>query len=225
MQYKSILTIGCIFSLAAFTIPAGAEQPDAASACIEWRGSVAVDMDKLDKLRIIAKNERPQNGQSQTKNQFIVLLGKNLVAARDTLANAKEKLPKTKEGKVDLKDVNLSGLNLSGVNFDNVDLTGTELNGADLSGSTFRDALLYKTELEGANLNYANFSFANLSSAKLNNASLCGANFASAQLEDVAFKGAYLKGAKLDHGKNLPKSIYMNVQGILQYGMSVPADN
>lgn len=221
MKNTSIYTMCCAMSAGFLAFPAIAEE----NACIEWRSSVAVDVEKLDKLRIIAKNEKPQNGQSQTKNQFVVLLGKNLVAARDTLANAKEKLPKTKEGKFDLKDVTLNGFTLSGINFDNVDLTGAELNGADLSGSSFRDALLNKTELEGANLNHANFSFANLSSAKLNNASLCGSNFASAQLEDVALKGAYLKGAKLDHGKNIPKAIYMNAQGILQYGMSVPADN
>lgn len=194
------------------------------STCAEWKSGVSIDTEKLEKLKKDSATERPASGQSQTKKQFIVLLGKNAVAAKDTLANYKDKLPKTNEGMVDLRDATLNGFNLSGMNLDNVDFKGAELNGADLSGASLRGASLYKTELEGANLNNSNLSYANVSKAKLSNASLCQATLTSAELEDAVLLGAYMKSAKLDMAKNIPKSVYLNAQSVLQFGLPVPAE-
>ena len=214
---------------ALFTSAAPAFAEDASSifapTCAEWRSSVPVNMEALDRLKKSVASERPSNGLSYTKDQFVVLLGKNLVAARDALANYKNKLPKTSEDKVDLKDTVLNGFNLSGLNLDNVDFKGAELNGADLSGSTLRGASLYRAELEGANLNNTNLSFANASKAKFVHASLCLATLASTEFEDATFRGAYMKGAKLDMAKNIPKTIYLNAQSVLHFGLPVPPEN
>jgi len=225
MQKLTLASISC--ALLVSSAPVFAENNAAifSPTCTEWKSSVPVDVEKLDKLRKRAARERPSKGLSQTKNQFIVLLGKNLVGARDTLANYKNKLPKTSKGMVDLRDATLEGFNLSGLNLDNVDLSGAELNGANLSGSTFRGASLHKTELEGANLNNSNLSFANASSAELNNASLCQADLSSAEFEDAVLLGAYMKGAKLDRVRNISKAVYQNAQGILFFGLPVPAEN
>lgn len=224
MQKLVPVSISCVLLLSA--APAFADDNPAifASPCAEWKATVPVNTEALDKLKKNAANEKPANGLSQTKNQFVVLLGKNLVAARDTLANFKDKLPKTSEGKVDLKDVTLNGFNLSNLNLDNVDFKGAEMNGVDLSGSTLRGASLYKTELEGANLNNTNLSHANAAKAKLENASLCQATLTSTELEDATLLGAYMKGAKLDMAKNVPKSIYLNAQGVLHFGLPVPSE-
>ncbi|MEI7842316.1 MAG: pentapeptide repeat-containing protein [Gallionellaceae bacterium] len=209
------------FALLAVVFAKAATAEDAAT-CAEWKSTVAVNVDKLDSLKKSAASDRPTNGYSYTKNQFIVLLGKNLVAAKDALANSKDKLPKTSEGKIDLKDALLNGFDLRGLNLDNVDLKGAEMNGADLSGSTLREASLYKAELEGANLNNTNLSFANLAKAKLSNASLCHATLTAADLEDSIMVGAYLKNAKLDMAKKIPKAVYLNAQTVLQFGLPVP---
>ena len=223
------VSISCALLASVAAVPALAEEaaPACTSACVcaEWKSSVPVDMAALDKLKKSAAGEKPANGLSYTKDQFVVLLGKNLVAAKDALANFKDKLPKTSEGKVDLKGVTLNGFNLTNLNLDNVDFKGAEMNGADLSGSSLRDASIYKAELEGANLNNANLSFANMSKAKLGNASLCQATLTSADLEDAVIKGAYLKAAKLNMAKNLPKVIYLNADSVLHFGLPVPADN
>lgn len=216
--------IGVIFFFAMFTaISVNAEE--VVSECAEWKSSVQIDMEALNKIQKNAAGEKPSNGLSYTKNQFVVLLGKNPVAAKDALANYKDKLPKTSEGKVDLKDVALNGFNLTGMNLDEVDFKGSEMNGADLSGASLRGASISKTELEGANFNHANLSFANITKAKLLNASLCHATLSSADLEDVNLRGAYLKGAKFDMTRNIPKVIYLNAQGVFHFGLPVPADN
>jgi hypothetical protein len=212
-------TVG-VFSLALLTGAAIAEE--AATSCAEWKSSVAINLDKLDSLKKSAAGDRPTNGYSHTKDQFIVLLGKNLVAAKDALANAKDRLPKTSEGKVDLRDAVLNGFDLRGLNLDNVDFKGAELNGADLAGSSLHEASLYKAELNGANLNNTNLAFANLAKAKLSNASLCHASLTSADLEDAILVGAYMKGAKLDMAKKIPKAIYLNAVNVLQFGLPVP---
>jgi uncharacterized protein YjbI with pentapeptide repeats len=195
-----------------------------ASACAEWKSTVNVDTEALDRLQKNVASDKPASGLSYTKSQFVVLLSKNLVKAKDTLANSKDKLPKTSEGKLDLRDVSLNGFNLSGLNLDNVDFRGSEMSGVDLSGSSLNGASLSKTELSGANLSNANLSFASLSKAKLGNANLCHAILVSADLEDAVLRGAYLKGAKLDMAKNIPKVIYVNSQNVLTLGLSVPAD-
>lgn len=213
-------------ALLALAAPAFAEDNSSifVSPCTEWKSSVPMNVEVLDKLKKNAATERPASGLSYTKNQFVVLLGKNPVAAKDALANYKDKLTKTDEGKVDLRGVVLNGFNLSGLNLDNVDLKGTEMNGADLSGATLRGASLYKAELEGANLNHSNLAFANAAKAKLVNASLCQATLTATEFEDADLKGAYLKGAKLDMAKNIPKSIYQNAQSVLQFGLPVPPE-
>jgi uncharacterized protein YjbI with pentapeptide repeats len=194
------------------------------SSCAEWKSTVNADTASLDKLQKSVASDKPANGLSYTKSQFVVLLSKNLTKAKDTLANAKDKLPKTSEDKVDLRDVTLSGFNLSGLNLDNVDFRGSEMSGVDLSGSSLNGATLSKTELSGANLSNANLSYASLSKAKLGNANLCHATRVSADLEDAVLRGAYLKGAKLDMAKNIPKVIYLNSQNVLILGLAVPAD-
>lgn len=193
--------------------------------CAEWKQSVAPDTAALNKLQKSSASDKPTGGASYTKNQFVVLLGKNLAKAKDMLANFKDKLPKTSEGKVDMKDVTLNGFNLSGLNFDNVDFKGSEMNGADLSGSSLREASLAKVELEGANLNNANLSFSTLTKTKFINASLCNASLANADIEDAVMRGAYLKDAKLDNTKNVPLNIFQNAQAILQFGLPVPPNN
>jgi len=225
MQKIISASISCV--LLASAVPAMAANNAAIfeSTCAEWKSNVPVDVERLDKLRKRAAKERPAKGTSQTKKQFVVLLGKNLVGARDTLANYKAKLPKTSDGMVDLRDVTLEGFDLSGLNLDNVDLSGAELNGANLSGSTLRGASLYKTELEGANLSNSNLSFANISKAELNYASLCQADLSSAELEDAVLLGAYMKGAQLDRARHVAKAVYQNAQGILVFGLSVPPEN
>lgn len=193
-----------------------------ASTCAEWKSSVAINIEALDKLQRNNASDKPSNGYAYTKNQFVVLLGKNLAGAREMLANNKNKLPKTDEGRVDLRDVTLNGFNLSDLNLNQVDFKGAEMNGADLSGSTLRDASLYKTELEGANLNHTNLSFANLSKAKLPNASLCHATFAYANLEDANLTGAYVRDAKFDMAKKIPRAILLNAENVLHFGFPVP---
>lgn len=212
--------------LLASSLPSRAEDSAAifAAPCSEWKSSTPIDMEALDKLKKDSVNERPANGLSQTKKQFVVLLGKNTVGAKDTLAHYKDKLPKTSEGKVDLRDVTLNGFNLSGMNLDNVDLSGAELNGADLSGATLRGALLHKTELQGANLNNADLAHATATKTRFTNASLCQATLAYTELEDATFTGAYVKSAKFDMAKNVPKVIYLNADGVLHFGLPVPKE-
>lgn len=227
MQKFIFASISSVLLATLSTSPARAEDTSSifVSACAEWKSNVAINLEALNKLQKSAASEKPANGLSYTKDQFIILLGKNPVAAKDALANYKSKLPKTSEGKVDLKDVALNGFNLSGLNLDNVDFKGAELNGADLSGSSLRDASLYKAELEGANLNNANLSFANAAKAKLVNTSLCHATLTATDLEDAVMRGAYLKGAKLDMARNIPKVIYLNAQSVLNFGLPVPPEN
>lgn len=210
-------------------IPACALAEDSASTfvpvCADWRSAASIDQEALDRLRKNSVNERPASGLSQTKNQFIVLLGKNPTAAKDTLANFKDKLPKTSAGKVDLRDAQLKGFNLSGMNLDNADLSSADLSGADLSGASLRSASLYKAELEGANLNNTNLSFANAEKASFSNASLCQSTLTSAELEKAVFLGAYVKGAKFDMARHIPKAIYLNAESVLHFGLPVPEDN
>lgn len=187
-----------------------------ASSCAEWQSNVPVNVDAIEKLK------RNLNGGGYTKNSLVVLLGKNLVAARDMLANGRDKLAKTSDGKIDLQGVVLNGFDLSGLNLDSVDFKGAEMNGVNLSGSSLRDAYLYKAELEGANLNNANLTYANLSKAKLGNASMCHATLIAADLEDAVMIGTYLKDAKLDRAKKVPKAIYMNTESVLHFGLPVP---
>jgi uncharacterized protein YjbI with pentapeptide repeats len=223
---QKYISIPCVLIAFVCAAPAVAEEGSimAASSCAEWKSGTNIDTEALDKLQRNAAGERPANGLAYTKNQFIVLLGKNLAKAKETLANAKDKLPKTSDGKVDLKDVTLNGFYLSGLNLDNVDFKGAEMNGADLSGSSLNGASFTKTELTGANFNNANLSYATLSKAKFNNASLCHASLVSADLEDAVFRGAYLKGAKLDMAKNIPKVLYLNAQNVLLFGLPVPVE-
>lgn len=217
-------SISCALLALVSAAPAFAEDSSLYFVCAEWKSSVPINMEILERLKKDAASEKPAKGLSYTKRQFVVLLGLNPVAAKDALANYKEKLPRTSEGKVDLRDVELNGFNLAGMNFDNVDLKSAEMNGADLTAASFRGASISRAELEGANLNNANLSFANVSAAKLNNASLCQATLSSAELEDASMRGAYLKGAKLDMARNIPKVIYLNAQGVLHFGLPVPAD-
>jgi len=222
MQNKFFASLSCALLASAIALPASAEE---SFVCGEWKSGVSIDMEALNKLQKNSMSDKPATGLSYTKNQFVVLLGKNPVAAKDALANSKNRLPKTSEGKVDLKDVTLEGFNLSGMNFDNVDLKGAEMNGADLSGATFRGALLTKAELEGANLNNADLSFANLAKANLTQSSLCQTSIISAEFEDVVLKGAYMRGAKLDMTRNIPKVIYLNADSVLRLGLRVPPEN
>lgn len=224
MNKLTIASVSCALLASAAIAPAFADDASCTSECVcaEWKSRVSANMEALDKLKKNAAGDKPAPGQSYTKKQFVVLLGKNLVAAKDALANAKDKLPKTDEGKVDLRDVTLNGFVLTGLNLDNVDFKGSEMNGVDLSGSSLNGAVLSKAELDGANLSKTNLSFANLSKAKLTNASLCQATLTSAELEDALMKGAYLKAAKLDMAKNIPKAIYLNAQSVLQFGLPVP---
>jgi hypothetical protein len=213
-------------AVAPVAAPAVAPAPAApVSNCAEWKSGVAIDTEELNKLQKNVASDKPDSGLLYTKKQFVVLLGKNWAKAKDTLANSKAKLPRTSEGKVDLKDVTLNGFNLSGLNFDNVDFKGAEMNGADLSGASLRGASLAKVELDGANLNNANLSFANLTKTKFISASLCHATLVSAELEDAVLRGASLKDAKLDNAKNIPPNIYPNAQAILQFGLPVPPNN
>lgn len=221
-MFKTTINLAAYTLVALFATNAACAEEAVAASCAEWRSTVPVNVEKLDKLKRNAASERPSNGYAYTKDQFIVLLGKNLVAAKDALANSKDKLPKTSEGKVDLKDALLNGFDLRGLNLENVDFKGAEMNGADLSGANLRDASFYKTELEGANLNHTNLAYANLAKAKLSNASLCHASLISADLEDAVIVGAYLKDAKLDMAKRIPKAIYLNSQNVLQFGLPVP---
>ena len=220
---KKLFSVSCAIFTSIAISPALADDGNIASACSEWKSTVNIDSAMLDRLQKNSAGDTPENGLSFTKNQFIVLLARNLLAAKDMLANSKNKLPKTSEGKVDLRDITLNGFNLSGLNLDNVDFKGSELNGADLSGSSLKGAYLVKAELEDANLNYTNLSFASLNKTKLTNASLCHASLASADLEDAVMRGAYLKEAKLDRTKNIPLNIYQNAQVIIQLGLPVPA--
>ncbi len=220
VKFTSNIATG--IALAAFMTQTAIAEELAPTACAEWKPTVSINAEKLDKLKRNAASERPTNGYSYTKDQFIVLLGKNLVAAKDALANSKDKLPKTSEGKVDLRDALLNGFDLRGLNLDNVDFKGAEMNGVDLSGSSLREASLNKAELKGANLNHSNLSFANMVKAELSNASLCHATVVGADLEDAVVVGAYLKHAKFDMAKKIPKAIYLNSQNVLQLGLPVP---
>ena len=224
MQKLIFASISCALLAAIFSVSAFAEDATPPSVCAEWKSGVGIDTKALDKLAKNAASEKLANGLLYTKNQFVVLLGKDLAAAKDVLANSKDKLPKTKKGQVDLEDVTLNGFKLSGLNLDNVNLEGAEMNGADLSGSTLRGASIYKAELEGANLNNTDLSFANAAKAELNNASLCQASLTSAELEDAVVLGAYLKGAKLDRARNIPRVIYLNAENVLHYGLPVPPE-
>jgi|GEM_PF-5661483 uncharacterized protein YjbI with pentapeptide repeats len=224
MQKFISLSCTLLLSISASTAFADDGIFGSVSSCAEWKSTVNVDTESLDRLQKNVASDKPASGLLYTKSQFVVLLHKNLARAKDTLANAKDKLPKTSEGKVDLRDVTLSGFNLSGLNLDNVDFRGSELSGVDLSGASLNGATLSKTELSGANLSGANLSFASLSKAKLGNADLCHATLVSADLEDAVFRGAYLKGAKLDMARNIPKVIYLNSQNVLTLGLAVPAD-
>ena len=224
MQKLIVASISCTLLMSIFAVPAFAEDATPPSDCAEWKSSVGIDTKALDKLAKNAASEKLSSGLLYTKNQFVVLLGKDLAAAKDVLANFKDKLPKTKKGQVDLEDVTLNGFNLSGLNLDNVDLESAEMNGANISGSTLRGASIYKAVLEGAKLNNSDLSFANVAKAQLTNASLCQANLTSAELEDAAFLGAYLKGAKLDMARNIPRIIYLNAENVLYYGLPVPPE-
>jgi uncharacterized protein YjbI with pentapeptide repeats len=226
MKNVTLASVSCALLATVVLTPAFAEDSSCTSDCVcaEWKSHVAVNMEALDKLKKNAASEKPAAGMSYTKNQLVVLLGKNLVAAKDALANYKDKLPKTGDGKIDLRDVTLNGFVLTGLNLDNVDFKGAEMNGVDLSGSSLNGAILTKTELEGANLSKTNLSFASLTKTKLASASLCLATLTSADLEDAILKGAYLKGAKLDMAKNIPKVIYLNAQSVLHFGLPVPAE-
>ncbi|MBI3479102.1 MAG: pentapeptide repeat-containing protein [Nitrosomonadales bacterium] len=221
MQKTITAAISC--ALLGVMAPAVAEEAVPASFCAEWKSAVAVDTKGLDKLFINNAKEKPAEGMSYTKKQFAALLGKDLAAAKNVLAGSKDKLPKTSDGLVDLKDVMLNGFNLSGLNLDNVDFKGAEMNGADLSGSSLRGASLYKAELEGANLNHADLSYANAAKATLVKASLCQATLVAADFEDAEMLGAYVKGAKLDRASNVPKAIYLNADGVLHFGLPVPS--
>lgn len=225
MKKLILATISCVLLASLSAAPVFADDAPAPGACAEWKSGTSIDMKSLDKLAKSTANDKPEKGQSYTKDQLVVLLGKYPVAAKEALANAKEKLPKTSDGQVDLKGVTLNGFKLTGLNLDNVDFKGAEMNGADLSGSTLRGASIYKAELEGANLNNADLSFANAAKAKLAKASLCQTTLTSADVEDADFLGAYLKGAKFDMTKNLPKVIYQNVEGLLHFGLPVPPSN
>jgi uncharacterized protein YjbI with pentapeptide repeats len=221
-MFKCNLNLAAFALMTSFATAAAIAEDAAASSCAEWKSAVAINMDKLEKLKRSAASDRPTNGYSYTKDQFIVLLGKNPVAAKDALANSKDKLPKTSDGKVDLRDTVLNGFDLRGLNLDNVDFKGSEMNGVDLSGSSLHEASLYKTELEGANLNNTNLAYANLAKAKLSNASLCHATMTGTDLEDAVLLGAYLKDAKLDMARKIPKVIYLNSQNVLHFGLPVP---
>lgn len=221
---QKIISILCAL-LAVFSVtPAYSEDAVQTPFCAEWKSAVAIDTKALDKLATNSAKDKPEKGALYTKKQFAALLGKDIAAAKEVLANSKDKLPKTSDGKVDLKDVTLEGFNLTGLNLDNVDLKGAEMNGANLSGSSLRGASLYKAELEGANLNHTDLSFANMSKATLLKASLCQAIMTSVDIEDAEILGAYLKGARLDMARNLPRTIYLNVESVLNYGLPVPME-
>jgi len=212
---------------AAPAIPPARPAAAPVSTCAEWKSNVNIDMESLNKLQKNVAGDKPDTGMLYTKKQFVVLLGKNWAKAKEVLASTsfKAKLPRTSEGKVDLRDVTLDGFNLAGLNFDNVDFKGSELNGADLSDSSLRGASLAKVELEGANLNNANLSFAYLYKSKFKNASLCHATLTSADLDGADLRGAYVKDAKFDTAKNIPPVIYLNSTSIFQFGLPVPPEN
>jgi uncharacterized protein YjbI with pentapeptide repeats len=222
---KRLIPLSCTLLVIAAT-PALAEDnvPNTVKFCADWKTSITVNNEALERLQKNVAGDKPAAGLSYTKQQFVVLLGKNPDKAKDTLANSKDKLPKTSDGRVDLRDVTLNGFNLSGLNLDGVDFRGSEMNGVDLSDSSMVEASISKTEMNEANLNNANLSYAILSKAKLTNASLCHATLTSADLDGTLFGGAYLKGAKLDKAKNIPKVIYQNSQNVLIIGLSVPAE-
>jgi hypothetical protein len=224
MQKIIFTSISCILLASIFATPAFSEDAAQSAFCADWKSSMAIDTKALDKLATNSAKDKPENGALYTKKQFAALLGKDLATAKEVLANSKDKLPKTSDGKVDLKDVTLNGFNLSGLNLDNVDFKGAEMNGANLSGSSLRGASLYKAELEGANLNHTDLSFAYMAKATLVKASLCQATMTSVDLEDAEILGAYLKGAKLDMARNIPKTIYLNVESVLHYGLPVPLE-
>lgn len=221
--------IRCILISLALMAPALAvaenAYSDSGASCAEWKSGTPMDLEALEKLRKKSVGEKPEKGKSYTKNQFIVLLAKNLEGARDILSNSKNSLPKTEQGLVDLRDAELNGFNLARLNLDYVDFSGAELNGADLSGAALHRSSLYKAELDGANLNYANLSYANVAKVSLINASMCAATLISSDFEDAVMRGVNLKGAKLDMAKNLPKSIYRHVHSVLQLGLPVPPDH
>lgn len=193
-------------------------------ACPEYRSGVEMDMDALEKLKKRSADERPTEGLSYTKSQFVVLLGLNVATAQTVLTSNKGRLPRTAQGKVDLTEVVMNGFNLSGLNFDNVDFSGAELNGANLSGSSFRRANFYKAELQGSNFNRAVLNSANLSKTNLTHASLCQASLVSSGFEGASLGGAYLRGAQLDLTIGLPKVFYENAQAILNFGLTVPME-
>lgn len=220
-----LISISCsLLFVVAGTALAEDSVPSTGQFCAEWKTTIAVNNEALDKLQKNVAGDKPASGLSYTKQQFVVLLGKNLEKAKNTLANSKDKLPKTGDGRVDLRDVTLNGYNLSGLNLDGVDFRGSEMNGVDLSNSSLIEASISKAELSEANLNNANLSRAILSKAKLTNASLCHATLTSADLEGAQLGGAYLKGAKFDMAKNIPKGVYLNSQNVLFFGLPVPAE-
>lgn len=202
-----------------------AQEAAPAAACGEWKASVWMDTKSLDKLQRKTEKDKPENGASYTKDQFVVLLGKDPAAAKTILLSGRDKLTKNSDGLVDLKGAELNGFNLSGLNFDYVDLRGAELNGADLSGASLRGAMLQKAEFTGANLSKANLTFSNLAKAKFVDADLCQASLVAADVEDATWRNAYLKGAKLDMIRNLPKSFYPHAVQVLQLGLPVPPEN
>jgi uncharacterized protein YjbI with pentapeptide repeats len=222
MQRLIISSISSALLASIFSVSAYAEEAAPSSICAHWKSGVAVNQISLDKLAKNSASDKPSKGAAFTKDQFVVLLGKNLAEAKNVLANRKDELPKTGDGLVDLKGVVLNGFNLTGLNLDYVDLKGAELNGADLTGSSLQGASLYKTELEGANLNSANLTSANAVKANLANASLCQTVLVKADIEDADLLGAYMKGAQVDMTRNIPVALYLNAQNVLQYGMPVP---
>jgi len=215
-------TIPCALLASVFAGSVYAEDAVPSSICAQWKSGVAVNLNSLDKLAKNSASDKPEKGAAFTKDQFVVLLGKNLAEAKNILANRKGELPKTGDGMVDLKGVTLNGFNLTGLNLDNVDFKGAEMNGADLTGSSLQGASIYKTELEGANLNNANLTSANAVKAKLANASMCQTVLVKADIEDADLLGAYMKGAQVDMTRNIPVALYLNALNVLQYGMPVP---
>jgi hypothetical protein len=195
------------------------------SSCVDWFPSTPVDQEALESLKKKSTTEKPANGDSYTKNQLIVLIGKNYSGAKDALANHKNKLQKTSDGLVDLRGATLDGFNLSGLNLDYVDLKGADMRGANLSGATLNNAILYKADLEGANLDHAKINFSNVSKTKLINAHICEASLFYSDIEDAVFRGAYMKGARLDSAKNIPGILYFHSHSIFELGLSVPPNN
>lgn len=219
---KRALCLVCSVFLAG---PIAAQEASPALACGEWKASVWMDTKSLDKLQKKTEKDKPENGAAYTKDQFVVMLGKDPGSAKGILLTGRDKLTKTSDGLVDLKGAELNGFNLSGLNLDYVDLRGAEMNGADLSGASLRGAVLQKAELVGANLSKANLTFVNLVKAKLVDADLCQASLVAADVEDASIRGAYLKGARLDMIRNLPKSFYQHAVQVIQLGLPVPPEN